>query len=164
VPRLGLDVVGAKRFTASEAFRDRVGAFTEMAQVWLRHEGVTIELELFDIHRPNPVATGRLDHLRGAGGSRALLSSATPDVLRSVVADDDIWHVGVRITDDAAVERLHELFLVLTGEDAGYRLRTARTVANPWHGSVHTKLTNLVVGTEIEFLTYHVDWRASGRR
>ena len=145
--RLDLDVVGTKRFTASEAFRERVGAFAEMAQIWLRLDDATVELELFDIHRPNPVRGGRHE-------------STTPDVLRSLLADDDIWHYGVRISDEAAVEGLHERFRLLTRDDARFRLRTEQTVANPWHGSVHTKLINLELETEVEFLTYHVDWHA----
>ena len=159
-PRLGLDVVGAKRFTASEAFRQRVGAFAEMAQIWLHVDDMTVELELFDIHRPIPVGTGRLEHLDITDGTRALLAAAQPHVLRSVLADDDIWHYGVRITDEAAVERLHERFRVVTGDDARFRLRTDQTVANAWHGSVHTKLTNLELQIEVEFLTYQVDWQA----
>ena len=163
-PRLDLDVVGAKRFTASEAFRERVAAFAEITQIWIRHDGSTIELELFDIHRPNPVGTGRLDHLHGDGGTRALLAAATPEVLREVLADDDIWHFGVLITSEAAVEQLHDRFRVLVREDPRFRLRTERTVANSWHGSVHTKLTNLELGTEVEFLTYRVDWQAMEAR
>jgi hypothetical protein len=159
-PRLHLDVVGTKRFTASAAFRESVGAFAEMAQIWLRADDVTVEIELFDIHRPNPVRTGQLEKVDVTDGTRDLLAAARPDVLRSVLQDDDIWHYGVRITDEAAVGGLHERFRVLTGDDARFRLRTAQTVANPWHGSVHTKLTNLELGLEVEFLTYQVDWRA----
>ena len=159
-PRLDLDLVGVKRFTASESFREQVDAFAEMAQVWLRLNDVTVELELFDIHRPNPARPGRLEQLDVGGGTRALLAAARPDVLRWLLADDDIWHYGVRITDEAAVERLHERFRVVTRDDARFRLRTDQTVANPWHGSVHTKLINLELHIEVEFLTYRVDWQA----
>ena len=159
-PRFDFDVIGAKRFTASEAFREQVAAFAEIMQIWLCHDGSTVELELFDIHRPNPVGSGRLGHLHGDDGSRALLAAATPEVLRSVLADDDIWHFGVLIMSEAAVERLHDRFLALVRDDARFCLRTERTVANSWHGSVHTKLTNLELDTEVEFLTYQVDWQA----
>ena len=145
-PRLDLDVVGTKRFTASEAFREQVGAFAEMAQIWVRVDDMTVELELFDIHRPNPVRTRRLEHV--------------DDGLRSLLADDDIWHYGVRITDETVVERLHERFRGVTRDDARFRLRTDRTVANPWHGSVNTKLINVELELEVEFLTYRVDWQA----
>jgi hypothetical protein len=160
-PRLQLDVVGVKRFTASQAFRDQVGAFAEMAQIWIRHDDMTVELELFDIHRPNPAGTGQIGHVGGTDSTRALLAAASPDVLRSVVADDAIWHYGVLITTEAAVEHLHEQFRLLVGEDERFRLRSERTVANAWHGSVHTKLTNLELDTEVEFLTYQVDWQTT---
>jgi hypothetical protein len=163
-PRLQLDVVGVKRFPASQAFRDRVGAFAEMAQIWIRQDDTTVELELFDIHRPNPARTGQIGHVGSPCNTRALLAAAVPDVLRSVLADDEIWHYGVRITSEAAVERLHGQFGLLVGDDERFRLRSERTVANLWHGSVHTKLTNLELDTEIEFLTYQVDWQARNRR
>ena len=163
-PRLELDVVGVKRFPASQAFRERVGAFAEMAQIWIRQDDVTVELELFDIHRPNPAGTGQIGHVGSTDDTRALLAAAVPEVLRSVVADDEIWHYGVRITTEAAVEQLHEQFRLLVSDDERFRLRSERTVANVWHGSVHTKLTNLELATEIEFLTYQVDWPARTRR
>jgi hypothetical protein len=141
-PRLDLDVVGAKRFTASEAFREQVGAFAEMAQIWLRRDDLTVELELFDVHRPNPRGT----------------AARQPDGLRSLLADDDIWHYGVRITNEAAVEALHERFLLVTRDDARFRLRRDQPIANPWHGSIHTKLINVELELEVEFLTYQVDW------
>lgn len=162
-PRLGFEVVGTKRFTASEAFRARVGCFVEMAQVWLRAGGTTVELELFDLHRPNSDVAG----VRSGAASRetrARLEAATPNALRALVADDDIWHFGVRIEDEPAVDRIHEEFLALVEADDRFRLRTVETVANPWHGSVHTKLTNLEVDTEIEFLTYDVDWETRACR
>jgi hypothetical protein len=141
-PRLDLDVVGVKRFTASEAFREQVGAFAEMAQLWLRRDDLTVELELFDIHRPNPRGT----------------AARQPGGLRSLLADDDIWHYGVRITDEAAVENLHQRFQLATREDERFRLRSDQPIANPWHGSIHTKLINVELEIEVEFLTYQVDW------
>jgi hypothetical protein len=62
--------------------------------------------------------------------------------------------------DHAAVEEIHRRFRSLVAEDGRFRLRTGRTVTNAWHGSVHTKLTNVESDTEIEFLTYAVDWSA----
>ena len=160
-PHLECEVVGVKRFTASEAFRARAGCFVEMAQVWLRRDDVVIELELFDIHRPNPTIPS-LEGITPSDGTWMALSAASP-VLRSVLKGDDIWHYGVRIANEAAVEQLHERFLALVDRDRRFRLRTEQTVANPWHGSVHTKLTNLELDTEIEFLTYRVDWQRRQR-
>lgn len=157
-PRLECEVVGVKRFTASEAFRSRVGCFVEMAQVWLRRDDVVIELELFDVHRPNPTIPS-LEGVTPNDGTWKSLSDASADVLRSALEGDDIWHYGVRITNETAVEHLHERFLALVDRDGRFRLRTEQTVANRWHGSVHTKLTNLELDTEIEFLTYRVDWQ-----
>ena len=50
-PRLDVGVVGVKRFTSSASFQSRVGAFAEMAQVWIDTGTEVVELELFDIHR-----------------------------------------------------------------------------------------------------------------
>lgn len=85
-------------------------------------------------------------------------------MLRAALADDDIWHYGVRIADERAIDQLHERFLQLVRVDERFRLRTEHPVANPWHGSVHTKLTNVELDTEIEFLTYRVDWQARESR
>jgi len=156
-PRLDWDVIGVKRFTASEAFRTSIGSFVEMAQVWVRRNDVVVELELFDIHRPNPTIP-TLDGVARNDGVRNALSLASPERLRPALSNDDIWHYGVRIADEAAVERLHGRFGALVDRDDRFRLRSERTVANPWHGSVQTKLTNLDTDTEVEFLTYQVDW------
>ena len=62
--RLGADVVGTKRIPASEHFQDRVGAFVEMAQVWLGYRGREIELEVFDIHSRAEVGSDALSTSR----------------------------------------------------------------------------------------------------
>ena len=92
-PRLQFDVVGV--CTASQAFRDQMGAFAEMAQIWIREDDLTVELEHFDIHRPNPAPPGRSVTSSSTDNARACLAGAVPDVLRFVVADDEIWHHGV---------------------------------------------------------------------
>ena len=158
-PRLDLDVVGAKRFTASEAFREQVGAFAEMAQIWLRLDDVTVELELFDIHRPNPARTGRLEHLDVTDGrGRCSRRSPTCCGRSSPTTTSGTTACGSRTRplSSGCIER----FRVVTDDDARFRLRTEHTVANPWHGSVHTKLINLELAIEVEFLTYRVDWQA----
>jgi hypothetical protein len=162
-PRLEFDVVGTKRFTASDAFRSSVGSFAEMAQIWVRRDGVVAELELFDIHRRNP-AGDAVRSVTPTEGTAAALAAASPATLNVVLEDDDIWHYGIRITDESAVAELHARFLQLVADDARFRLRSDDVVANAWHGSVHTKLTNLDLGIEIEFLTYRVDWQGRDRR
>jgi hypothetical protein len=157
-PRSECEVVGVKRFTASDGFRERVGSFVEMAQVWLRRDGAVIELELFDIHRTNPTIP-TVDGISLGDGIRRTVSAVSPAVLRPALDGDDIWHFGVRIEHESAVEHLHERFLALVERDHRFRLRTPQTVANPWHGSVHTKLANLEADVEVEFLTYRVDWQ-----
>jgi len=134
-----------------------------MAQVWIRRDGLVIELELFDLHRPNP-AIPTIDGSDSQGGTRRRLADASSDVLRQALQGDDIWHFGLRVVDEAAVEHLHGRFLELVERDDRFRLRTGQTVANPWHGSVHTKLTNLEAEIEVEFLTYRVDWKARQQR
>ena len=140
MPGFELDLVGVKRFTASAAFQQRVGAFVEMAQVWHRVDGDVVELELFDIHRPFRFERRRDSHQIG-----------------TLLADDDIWHYGVRIDRAASVRELHRAFTELIAADPGFTLRTPDTVTNRWHGSTHTKLTNLTLDIEIEFLSYRLD-------
>ena len=67
-PRLDVGVVGVKRFTSSASFQHRVGAFAEMAQIWIDTGSQVVELELFDIHR---AVISRPGTLRArAGGTR----------------------------------------------------------------------------------------------
>lgn len=154
--RLGVELVGRKRFTASEAFQGRVGAFVEMAQVWFMKDGRQVELELFDIHHRVPLGQAAADIDAAAAGHR--LTEGTFDELRALLVSDDIWHFGVRVGSVDEVESLHVRFQDLCRADRRFRLRTEETVANRWHGSVHTKLANLDTGVEVEFLTYEVDW------
>ena len=157
-PRLEVTVVGTKRFTSSATFQERVGAFAEMAQVWLDVGGQVVELELFDIHRASQHDPQLFDRVRAGRSTRQLIAECRTDELIALVADDDIWHYGIHVASDGDVERLHRRFQVLAAADRNYRLRSDDVVSNRWHGSVHTKLINRDAGVEIEFLSYNVDW------
>ena len=156
-PRLDVTVVGTKRFTASATFQARVGAFTEMAQVWLDMDGQAVELELFDIHQPVRGDPAVVDRVRAGRDTRRLIAECGSAELLTLVNDDDIWHYGIRIASGRDVMRLHERFQVLAGADPKYRLSVADVVSNRWHGSMHTKLTDRDADIEIEFLSYNVD-------
>ena len=158
-PRLDIAVVGTKRFTSSAAFQARVGAFAEMAQIWLDMNGQVVELELFDIHHAIRVDPALFERVRSGRNTRQLLEECSTDELLALVSDDDIWHYGIRVASGADVERLHSKFQVLTDIDPNYRLRSDEVVSNRWHGSMHTKLANRDAGLEIEFLSYRVDWK-----
>jgi hypothetical protein len=157
-PRLDVGVVGTKRFTSSAAFQARVGAFAEMAQIWLDVGGQVVELELFDIHHAVHTDPAHFDRVRAGRTTRELVAECGSDELLALVHDDDIWHYGMRVASGVDVTRLHERFRALTDADPNYRLRSDDVVANRWHGSVHTKLANRDAGLEIEFLSYNVDW------
>ena len=157
-PRVDVAVVGTKRFTSSATFQARVGAFAEMAQIWLDIAGQVVELELFDIHHAVQPAPGVFDRVRAGRTTRQLIAEVGSDELLALIDDDDIWHYGIRVASGDDVMRLHERFRVLADADPNYRLRSDDVVSNRWHGSVHTKLINRDAGVEIEFLSYNVDW------
>lgn len=157
-PRLDIAVVGTKRFTSSATFQARVGAFAEMAQIWLDMGGQVVELELFDIHHASQPDPRLFDRVRAGRTTRRLMAECGSDELLALVAGDDIWHYGIRVASGVEVTSLHEQFRVLTSTDPDFRLRSADVVSNRWHGSMHTKLANREAGLEIEFLSYNVDW------
>lgn len=45
-------VTQIQRFPASQAFQDRVEAFTEIMRIWIQLDHREVMLELFDIHKP----------------------------------------------------------------------------------------------------------------
>jgi hypothetical protein len=159
-PRLDVAVVGTKRFTSSATFQARVGAFAEMAQIWLDVGGQVVELELFDIHRACQPDRRLFDRVRAGRNTRQLIAECRTDELVALLDDDDIWHYGIHVASGVDVTRLHERFQELTAVDPNYRLRSDGVVSNRWHGSMHTKLANRAAGVEIEFLSYNVDWAA----
>jgi hypothetical protein len=160
-PRLDVAVVGTKRFTSSATFQARVGAFAEMAQIWLDMGEQVVELELFDIHHVSQPDPRLFDRVRAGRDTRQLIAECGTDELVALIDDDDIWHYGIRVASGDDVTRLHKRFQVLTAADPNYRLRSDDVVSNRWHGSMHTKLANRDAGVEIEFLSYNVDWADS---
>jgi hypothetical protein len=142
--RVGDRVIGVKRFASSDAFRTRVGAFAEMAQVWWMIGTDVVELEIFDIHRPSHAAP------IGAGDEHV--------AVRELLDGDDIWHYGVHVSTDGGVRYLRDLFAELAGIDPRYVPKNAEIVGNRWHGSINTKLVNVDLGLELEFMTYNADW------
>jgi len=152
--RLGADVVGTKRIPASEHFQGRVGAFVEMAQVWLGYRGREIELEIFDIHRRSDIAP---DAFSARRSDVSRVSAQDRDMLRLRLVGDDIWHFGVTLASAGLVRDLHERLLALANRSDRYSLRNATVVTNLDHGSVHTKVSNHDLALEIEFLSYAID-------
>jgi len=152
--RLGADVVGTKRISASETFQDRVGAFVEMAQVWLGYRGREIELEVFDIHSP---ADSAPDAPSARRSDVFRVSAQDGDMLRLRLVGDDIWHYGVTLATAGLVRDIHERLLAMANRSDRYSLRNTTVVTNLDHGSVHTKVSNHDLALEIEFLSYAID-------
>ena len=152
--RLGANVVGTKRIPASETFQDRVGAFVEMAQVWVGYRGRALELEVFDIHRRAAFGS---DALSARESVKSEMSASDTGMFRSRLAGDDIWHYGVTLESAGRVRDLHERLVALADRSGRYSLRNTTVVTNLDHGSVHTKVSNHDLALEIEFLSYAID-------
>ena len=156
-PRLEVVVVGTKRFTSSATFQAHVGAFAEMAQIWLEFDGQVVELELFDIHR----------EFRPNGGVRSGSSGRNTRQLLDECGSGDLFALvgrrrhlalrhprGVRWRRGAATRAVSQPWQTA---DPNYRLRSNEVVANVARLDAH-EAGQCRRWLEIEFLSYRVDW------
>jgi len=163
LPRFGhwlgrpLRVSGTLRFPSSAAFQERVGAYTEMMQIWVELDGRELLIEMFDIYRPRQNAwlplKQALNFTTWPTRCRTAGRSQMPVSLPSLLADDTIWHYGIHVSDPAGVAALHERFQHFVQAETQYKLAYDRPVGNPRDTSLHTKIINKKLGLEIEFLT-----------
>jgi hypothetical protein len=166
LPRFGhwlgrpLRVSGILRFPSSAAFQERVGAYTEMMQIWVELEGRELLIEMFDIYRPQPTAwlplKQTLNFRTWPAWCRTTGSGQSQVSLPALLAGDEIWHYGIHVSDPAGVEALHDRFQHFIQAEAQYKLAYDRPVGNPRDTSLHTKIINKKLGLEIEFLTQNL--------
>lgn len=151
---------GTLRFPSSANFQERVGAYTEMMQIWVELEGRELLIEMFDIYRPRPNAwlpvKQALNFSTWPAWCRTAGSSQSQISLPSLLAGDEIWHYGIHVSSPAGVEALHDRFQHFVQTEAQYKLAYDRPVGNPRDTSLHTKIINKKLGLEIEFLTQNL--------
>lgn len=157
---LPLQVKGSLRFPSSTAFQERVGAYTEMMQIWVGLAERELLIEMFDIFRPraNPWYSFKqtLHFNTWPAWCRAFQAGEHQVRLASLLAGDEIWHYGIHLIDPAAVESLHNRLIQFTDQHQAFRLAYEQPVYNPRDTSLHTKIRNEKAGMEIEFLTQNL--------
>lgn len=157
---LPLQVNGTLRFPASTAFQERVGANTEMMQIWVGLADRELLIEMFDIFRPRTNSWSAirqsLHFSTWQAWCRDFQAGQHRVRLPWLLAGDKIWHYGIHIIDPAAVEGLHNHLRRVTEQHDTYRLAYDQPVYNPRDTSLHTKIMNQKVGLEIEFLTQNL--------
>lgn len=147
---------GTLRFPASINFQERVGAYTEMMQVWVEVNKQELLIEMFDIYRPREIP-GAVSARFGAVRWQQLLKSEpltpTANVLPALLEGDRIWHYGIHVSDPDSVEFLHDRLTAFVQDKDEYKLQYKKPVLNLRDTSLHTKISNQELGFEIEFLT-----------
>ena len=148
---VNVEIARMRRFPASSALQQRVGAYVEIMSLELALEGSPLTLELFDAHGP---ASRRNPWLGQAGRRLGPFGSARPARRCGfeVFQGDRLWHYAIALDGPESVRRAHGLFSRLAGGGAPYRLPYAEPVANLHEGSLHTKLVNTARGLELEFV------------
>ncbi|WP_353570972.1 hypothetical protein [Candidatus Albibeggiatoa sp. nov. BB20] len=147
-------VTQVQRFPASQAFQDRVDAFTEIMRIWIQLDHREVMLELFDIHKP--VNDYFLTHNTATGHAIDDEQHIFPHAHTICFAKDDIWHYALDTETSDDVLALHDYFKYLASHDDHYILPFKEIVNNKNDGSFYTKIINTQRQIEIEFVT-HVD-------
>ena len=152
-------VNGTLRFPSSANFQGRVGAYTEMMQIWVEVNGRELLIEMFDIYRPRETSWSAKEWL-GVGRWQELLQNdgvfQQSNVLPPLLKGDKIWHYGIHVSDPASIEALHDTLTAFISDKRHYKLSYEKPVLNPRDTSLHTKIINQAQGLEIEFLTQNL--------
>jgi len=166
VPRFGrwlgmpLQINGTLRFPSSVNFQKRVGAYTEMMQIWVGLEERELLIEMFDIYRPRPTSWALIKQTYNFTSwpdwCRTYNNGQNQVKLPALMTGDEIWHYGIHISDPDAVEALHNHLKRFTARYGVYKLAYDQPVHNPRDTSLHTKIINNKLGLEIEFLTQNL--------
>lgn len=142
------------RFPASDAFRQRVGAVTDILCLWLTVDEQVVMLELFDIaHSVTAVLP--------SGDNPLMRVQTQTDLMRHRLAmnylfhNDKIWHYSINVATRTIVLQLHEVFAALMIEQKHYKLAYPAPIQNQYDQSFHTKIINSIRGLELEFVTHH---------
>ncbi|MCK5898597.1 MAG: hypothetical protein KAG06_05955 [Methylococcales bacterium] len=128
-----LEVTRVLIFSASDAFQNRVNAYTGVMRIWLKMRHGEYMLELFDIHRS-------ID-----------LDKLIAQHQQSIY--DDIWHYAMYINYADQVKWLHEYCQIIVEKNPTYELPFKSVINNKNDGSVLTKIINRSKKIEIEFVT-----------
>lgn len=129
------------RFSASQAFQQRVNASVEILCLWFQVGEKLLMLELFDIARPiTALVLSDNDELMNQQAAMAYLFSS-----------DNIWHYSINVGQPEQVETLHHELQTLCEQNACYKLAYPAPIQNQYDGSFHTKLINLKCHLELEF-------------
>jgi len=151
---------GTLRFPSSTNFQERVGAYTEMMQIWVEVDGRELLIEMFDIYRPRPTTwlpvKQALNFSTWPTWYRAFDSDQTLVRLPSLLVNDKIWHYGIHVSDPASIEALNNTLTVFIADKRQYKLSYQSPVLNPRDTSLHIKIINQSQGLEIEFLTQNL--------
>jgi len=157
---------GTLRFPSSTNFQERVGAYTEMMQLWIEVDGRELLIEMFDIYRPRPTTwlpvKQALNFSTWPTWYRAFDSDQTQVGLPPLFTNDKIWHYGIHVFDAAGVEALNDTLTAFIADKRQYRLSYQRPVLNPRDTSLHIKIINQAQGLEIEFLTQNLPGLEAG--
>ncbi|CAK0769748.1 conserved hypothetical protein [Gammaproteobacteria bacterium] len=140
------------RFPASNVFRQRVGAVTEILCLWLNIGEQGVMLELFDIARPIAAVLPSGVHqlkLKQTNSNQAQHRLT----MHYLFANDKIWHYSINVATRNMVLELHEAFISLTTEQTHYKLVSPALIQNQYDHSFHTKIIHLTRGLELEFVT-----------
>lgn len=149
------------RFPASQAFQDRVGAYTEIMRLLIEGDDWKVMLELFDIHRPVDIfqweSKQRIDqaYIRNLLTSKGLLMDNSENIAHhNIFQRDSIWHYAICVDSQSKVNQLHDYLRILANKkDKTYKLPFESVVHNKNDGSVLTKIINKNNGLELEFVT-----------
>ncbi len=147
-------VTQIQRFPASQAFQDRVKAFTEIMRIWIQLDEREVMLELFDIHKPvdDYFLARNTTNIRTICDNKYIF----PHAHTIYFAKDEIWHYALDVNTADNVRVLHNYFQYLANQDDDYFLPFKEIVNNKNDGSFYTKIINKQRRIEIEFVT-HVD-------
>jgi hypothetical protein len=155
--KVSLQVNGTLRFPSSINFQERVGAYTEMMQIWVEMAGCELLIEMFGIYKPRdngwPPVKKMLAFSHWADWCQ---KEQNPVNLPKLLAGDDIWHYGIHVRDTAAVNTLDIHLQQFITDKAQYKLVYDQPVHNPHDNSFHIKIRNQKLGLEIEFLTQNL--------
>jgi hypothetical protein len=142
------------RFTASQAFQQRVNAFVEIFCIWLQIGEHGLMLELFDIGRPIAKVLPSGENALYLNNANKLDAQQHAAAMQYLFQNDTIWHYSISVANRAAVLQLHEDFKQLATQQPQYKLAYPAPIQNQYDGSFHTKLINLTRHLELEFVTH----------
>ena len=149
------------RFPASQAFQERVGAFTEIMRIWIETGERVLMLELFDIYRPTDSVPASAPTARHRNFTSLFRPPGSGDGnvqgLTRLFGPDEIWHYALHVRLPADVVEIHQQLKGLQAQSPHYVLPYDVPVHNPHDDSFHTKIVRRQ-GTaggrlEIEFVT-----------